>query len=68
MKGFRLDKNTFIIDMEFTCPYCEKSLIDINDKYYKRINKNKSGITKVKCDCGKTFLLTINMWGKLSNF
>ncbi len=53
---------------EFKCPYCKKMIDDSDDKYCKRIGKNKSGITKVKCKCGNKFYLALDMTGKYQTF
>ena len=37
----------------FKCPNCEKQYNDRDDKYLDRCQNNKSGITKIKCECGK---------------
>ena len=61
----------FFIDFaksDFTCPHCQKMYDDTELKYFDRINKNKSWITKVNCDCGKTFNLTVNYKGDFETF
>jgi len=69
MEGFRLD-NAFIdlTDHKFHCPYCNSQYFDYESNYMQRINKNKSGITKVKCDCENTFHLTMDMQGNYQTF
>jgi len=64
MIGFQIP-NGFIdfANTKFSCPHCNKEFVDDDDKYCNRINKNKSWITKVKCDCKETFSLTINTEG-----
>ena len=52
-----------IPNIDFFCPYCQKAFSDINDKYLKRCNKNKNGITKVKCECSNSFYMTYNYIG-----
>lgn len=54
--------------IDFNCPHCEKLHKDENDKYFDRIKRNKSWITKVKCDCGKPFYLTVNYRGDFQTF
>jgi transcription elongation factor Elf1 len=61
----------FFIDFaryDFTCPHCQKLHIDADNKYFDRINKNKSWITKVNCECGKQFKLTVNYKGDFETF
>ena len=61
----------FFIDFyktDFTCPHCEKLHNDIDDKLFDRIKKNKSWITKVNCECGKPFKLTVNYKGEFQTF
>ena len=47
----------------FTCPHCEKKYND--EKYTDRINRNKSGYTRVYCECGKVFDVVVDSLGKL---
>ena len=58
-------KNGFIdfAKNDFKCLNCEKQYNDIDDKYLARCKKNKSGYTKIKCECGKSFLMTYNYMG-----
>ena len=61
----------FFIDFtktDFTCPHCKKLHEDKDDKYFDRINKNKTFTTKVKCECGKQFYLTISFDGQFQTF
>jgi transcription elongation factor Elf1 len=61
----------FFIDFaksDFTCPHCKKIHDDIDLKYLDKINRNKSWITKVNCDCGQSFKLTINYKGDFETF
>jgi hypothetical protein len=53
---------------DFTCPHCQKMHHDKDDKYFDRINKNKTWTTKVNCDCGKLFYLTISFDGQFQTF
>ena len=52
----------------FDCPYCKKQHSDINEKYLKRCNKNKSGITKIKCECGQSYGVTYNYMSDIVSF
>ncbi|KAF5047630.1 hypothetical protein DSECCO2_458470 [anaerobic digester metagenome] len=45
----------------FTCPHCKKEYND--EKCTDRINRNKSGYTRVYCECGKPFNLFVDMFG-----
>ena len=61
----------FFIDFaktDFSCPHCVKLHVDTNDKYFDRINKNKTWTTKVKCQCGKSFYLTVSFDGQFQTF
>jgi hypothetical protein len=61
----------FFIDFyktDYTCPHCEKLHKDNSDKLFDRIKKNKSWITKVNCECGKPFKLTVNYKGYFEPF
>lgn len=53
---------------EFTCPSCGKHYSDDKEVYLTRCNKNKSGITLIKCDCGKAFYMTYNYKGDAVSF
>ena len=55
-------------DTTFNCPYCNKQFNDSADKYCKRINQNKSFTTKVKCECQKTFNLTVDYMSKFVSY
>lgn len=55
-------------NIDFQCPYCNKEYSDNNEFYYKRIVKNKSGITRIKCQCNSTFCLTPDIKGDLVTF
>jgi len=52
----------------FKCPHCEKAYSDLNDKYLNRCNKNKSGYTKIKCECGTSFYMTYDYMGNAQSF
>ena len=52
----------------FKCPNCQKEYSDSDDKYLNRCNKNKSGCTKIKCTCGKTFQMTYDFKGDAHSF
>jgi len=63
--------NNFFIDFaktDFKCPHCKRLHRDVNDKYFNKINKNKSWMTKVNCDCGQSFKLTIDYKGNFETF
>ena len=47
----------------FHCPHCGKEYND--EKYTDRINRNKSGYTRVYCECGKAFDVVVDSLGKL---
>ena len=69
MIGFQI-QNGFIdfAKTDFKCPACKKEYNDYDDKYVNRCNKNKTGITKVKCECGKSFWMTYNYMGDAVSF
>ena len=52
----------------FSCPYCGKVYSDSDDKYLNRCNKNKSGYTKIRCECGQTFGMTYNIMSEAIGF
>lgn len=53
---------------DFNCPHCKKKYEDKNDMYVKKCNKNKNGMTKIACDCGKPFFMTYNYRGNAVAF
>ena len=55
-------------NVDFNCPHCHKQYSDKDEKYLNRCNKNKSTITKIKCDCGKKFNLTYDYMGQFQTF
>ena len=55
-------------DTSFSCPHCKKKFDDVDDKYLKRVNKNKSSCAKVKCDCKETFSLISDYKGDFITF
>ena len=54
--------------INFSCPICKKEYVDSEDKYLNRCNKNKSGCTKIKCSCGKSFFMTYDQRGDAVSF
>lgn len=54
--------------IDFNCPHCDKEYDDRDDIYINRINKNKTGITKQLCSCGKKFGITYNYKGYIVSF
>jgi hypothetical protein len=52
----------------FNCPNCDKYYDDYDEKYYKRIVKNKSYITSTKCECGIKFYITYDYTGSYQTF
>ncbi|MFW5847308.1 MAG: hypothetical protein ACOCVF_00115 [bacterium] len=52
----------------FNCPSCKKKYNDIDDKYLNRCNRNKSGFTKINCDCGNPFFMTYDYKGDAVSF
>ena len=55
------DEIVCIGDDSFHCPHCGKVYDD--EKYCDRIDKNKSGYTRIYCSCGKQFNLFVDMFG-----
>lgn len=54
--------------IEFNCPHCKKLYNDAEEIYFNKMTKNKSGYTKIKCDCGEIFGVTSNFKGDLVGF
>jgi len=54
--------------IEFNCPHCKKYYTDEDEKFFKRISKNKKGYTTQKCECGKKFGITTNFKGDMVGF
>lgn len=54
--------------IDFKCPNCKKKYVDINDKYLKKCEKNKSGVAGVKCKCGQRFFMTYDYQGNAVSF
>ena len=69
MIGLKL-KDGFIdlSKIDFYCPHCGKIHTDNKDYYLDRCEKNKSGIARVKCECGKTFYMTYDITGDAVSF
>ncbi len=62
--------NTFLdfAKIDFKCQHCDKKYSDIDDKYLNRCNKNKNGITRINCECGKPFFMTYDYCGDAVSF
>lgn len=54
--------------IDFNCPHCKKKYNDEDDKYLDRCNRNKSFITKIKCDCGNKFGMCYDITGQARGF
>jgi hypothetical protein len=52
--------------VDFSCPFCGKVYSD--EKYLDRIEQNKCGYTKVRCDCGERFGVTYNYMSEMVTF
>lgn len=57
-----------LCNVEFQCPYCGAEYDDANEKYLRKINKNKYYITKIRCNCGAKFGLTYDIRGDVVAF
>ena len=53
---------------QFKCPHCDKNYYDIEGVYLDKCNINKSGYTKIKCECGVKFGMTYNFCGNAVSF
>jgi hypothetical protein len=53
---------------DFICPHCKKQYNDSDDKLCKRINKAKTMIIQILCECGYKFKVTANFMGELVGF
>jgi len=54
--------------IDFKCPFCGKVYSDSESKYLNRVNRNKSGYTKIRCGCGQTFGMTYNIKSEAIGF
>lgn len=71
MDGIKVGKNAFIdlSSTEFECLYCGEKHNDSDDKFCKRIEKNKCGYTMVTCQkCSRKFYVTADYMGDLQSF
>ena len=55
-------------DTNFKCPYCSKKYNDDSLKYLDSCNKNKRGITSIKCSCGNKFNVTYSYMSNAVSF
>lgn len=65
-KGYTI--HIHFANLNFKCPYCKKKYNDKDEKYYKKINKNKSTIAIIRCECKEVFFLTANYKGEYVAF
>lgn len=69
MKCHRINKGIICLSKtEFNCPHCGKEFDDSKDIYLNRINRNKSGITRIKCECREYFGMTYDITGDAVSF
>jgi hypothetical protein len=54
--------------IDFKCPYCGRQYNDVDEKYMAKANTNKSGYTKIKCECGEKFGMTYDIRGDAVGF
>lgn len=54
--------------IDLNCPYCNKAYQDNEDKYLDKCNSNKSGFTKIKCECGEWFGMTYDITSSAVGF
>ena len=54
--------------IDFFCPHCFKEYCDSHEKYLTKVNANKCGYTKIKCECGETFGMTYDIKGDAVGF
>lgn len=54
--------------VDFECPICKTKYNDYDDKYINRCNKNKSGVTRIKCSCNNSFYMTYDYTGEAVSF
>ncbi len=68
--GVRLLNGDFLdlANLEFECPYCNKIHNDYDEKLNNKMDKNKCGYTKIKCDCGEKIGVSVNMMGDMVGF
>lgn len=60
--------NIKFVKVDFKCPHCNKKYSDLDDKYLKRLNKNKKHWTNIKCSCGEIFGMTYDYTSKAVGF
>lgn len=53
-------------EADFKCPHCGKEYND--EKYVDRACNNKSGITRIKCECGLPFYMTVDYMSRAYSF
>ena len=64
MKGYRIASGFIdFVNTAFECPHCKKAYNDDDERFYKKISKNKSYIISHTCECGNKFEVTISMVG-----
>jgi hypothetical protein len=71
MKGIQIGNGAFLdfANTEFDCPHCGIKYNDADEKYLNRINKNKSGMTRIRCtDCNQLFGLVYDFKADLQSF
>jgi hypothetical protein len=57
-----------LANIDFNCPVCKKEYSDSEDKYLNRCNKNISGDTRIKCECGQVFYMSYSDRGNAISF
>lgn len=57
-----------LASIDFKCPHCGKVYSDLDDKYLNRVNRNKYGYTKIRCECGHWFGMTYNFKSEAIGF
>jgi len=55
--------------INFECPNCGNQYQDKDDKYLDKVNKNRSGYTRINCDrCSERFGITYDITGDAVGF
>lgn len=63
-----LDGTLCFSNITFNCPLCDREYIDSDEKYLNRCNNNKNFCTKITCECGGNFMVSLDYKGDFVSF